>query len=101
MNDSSTKRHRGTRPSTPVSCHGDESPSGISTSQNQKDYLCKLTRDNVETDYQPIDRHYQEYLESLVALRKYVVIQYYTELKEFISTTAIIKAGVAREGADY
>jgi len=51
--------------------------------------------------YQPIDRTYYNELKTLVARRAGVRLQYYTDIREFITQFATLKELETREGEEY
>ncbi len=53
------------------------------------------------TSYQPIDCNYYDRLEALATLKKYVRIQYKTEIHEFITVDSIIRDFFIREGVEF
>lgn len=55
----------------------------------------------MEVSYKPIETSYREMLEGLAAKKAYVRVQYYTELKELINKTAVIKDVFVKDDAEY
>lgn len=45
----------------------------------------------MKTSYKPVNNNFKEELETLIAQRSAVRIQYYSEINEFLSVTAMIK----------
>jgi len=55
----------------------------------------------METNYTPIANRFRRELATLIAQRKSVPIDYTTELRELLSTTAIIKELYTNDQAEY
>lgn len=55
----------------------------------------------METDYKPISCDFHSILEDHAARRRYIQIQYFTEIREFIRTQAIIKDIYTLDGEEY
>ena len=51
--------------------------------------------------YQPIDCNYYDILEALATLKRYVRIQYKSEIDEFISVDSLIKDLYIKNGFEY
>ena len=51
--------------------------------------------------YQPIDCNYYDVLEALATRKRYVRIQFKTELQEFISVDSIITDLYTKQGYEY
>lgn len=51
--------------------------------------------------YQPIDCNFYDVLEALATKRKYVRIQYFSTIREFQTTDAIISDFYIRDGFEY
>lgn len=45
----------------------------------------------METKYKPIDCGFHDHLEAAATLRRYVKLQYFTEIHEFITVMAVVK----------
>jgi len=51
--------------------------------------------------YQPIDCNFYDILEALATRKKYVRIQYFSALQEFLTTDAIIKDFYIKKGFEF
>lgn len=51
--------------------------------------------------YTPLDASFRSEVESLLLQRKYLAIQYFTDIRELMSTRAIIQKLVGKNGAEY
>ena len=54
-----------------------------------------------DTAYKPITEEFYTILKDLVARRKYGLVQYFSDINEFITARAALKEIVAENGADY
>jgi Rho-binding antiterminator len=52
-------------------------------------------------EYSPVDTAFQDLLAAYVSKRSYIKIQFFTELREYISVTAILKELVSKDGAAF
>lgn len=50
----------------------------------------------METAYKPIEPGFYEYLEAAVMSKKYVKLQYFTEIRELITTMSVLKSIATR-----
>jgi Rho-binding antiterminator len=55
----------------------------------------------MESDYKPVESHFRQSIESLVAERKKVTFNYVTDLRELLTATGLAREVVSRNGADY
>lgn len=55
----------------------------------------------MESDYKPVESHFRQSIESLVAERKKVTLNYITDLRELLTTTGLVREITRRNGADY
>lgn len=55
----------------------------------------------MKKDYSPIDCGFHDVLLSKATLREYCKIQYYTEIKEFITTNSLIKDVFTKDGEEF
>ncbi|GAB4480601.1 MAG: hypothetical protein OHK0057_34260 [Thermoflexibacter sp.] len=51
--------------------------------------------------YHPIDCGFYDILEATATLKKYVKVQYYTDIHEFITTNAVIKSLTTERGEEF
>ena len=51
--------------------------------------------------YQPVETTFREELLAYVANGKYVSIQYFSDIREYLSTRAVLKEIYFRDNADY
>jgi Rho-binding antiterminator len=56
---------------------------------------------DITEKYQPVEQSFYQEIEQYREKRKYIGIHYFTELHEYISTTAIIKEIVSHDEAEY
>ncbi len=56
---------------------------------------------NFQPVYQPIDCNYYDLLEAYATTRRYIRIQYFSDIREFISVDAIIKDLYTRDKMEY
>ncbi|MHA6247446.1 hypothetical protein ACXYMU_05885 [Pontibacter sp. CAU 1760] len=52
-------------------------------------------------DYKKVKDSFRELLEEIVAKKPFTRIQYFSDIREFITTTAIPKALFEQDGAEY
>ncbi len=55
----------------------------------------------MESDYKPVEPHFRQSIESLVAERKKVTLNYLTDLRELLTATGLVREITHRNGADY
>jgi len=53
------------------------------------------------TDYKPIDCNYYDELEAAATLRKRVLLQYFSELRELTIDSVVIDTFFMRDGAEF
>jgi Rho-binding antiterminator len=53
------------------------------------------------TDYIPVAENFRQEILSLINQKKYVRIQYFSEIREFLSTSAIVKTITGKENAEF
>ncbi|MCC9136083.1 hypothetical protein ACFSKU_16550 [Pontibacter silvestris] len=55
----------------------------------------------MEISYKPIDSSYREMLEELAAKKAFVRVQYFTDLRELLNVTAVMKEVFEKDDAAY
>lgn len=66
--------------------------------------LNEYTKQNrllMETPFKKVDSTFNEFIEDIIGKKKYVRIQYFTPIREFLTTTSIIKEIFSKENETY
>lgn len=55
----------------------------------------------MEKTYKPIDCGFYDHLEAAATIKKYVKLQYFTEIREFITVMAVVKNLYTKDGEEF